>query len=231
MATVKLSGGKVLLKGGKVSCTCCGDCCLYPANMLDAEGGYAAADLPDALTVTSSQPGASGNYPRSGSSFVLAGGGAFQIINTGDNWKLENSATHEEVDVGFEGCLITGDGNLTPGNDTVEDQFEAEYIVTPSESGFAESPWTLDRVSACRWAHSFMASEWQKYTIKIYWDRDCCKWACILQIRLEGVVNTGGEYIVFGAKDSPQSDPVGTYNAPCGAFGPIGSSILTVSAP
>ena len=30
MATIKLSGGKVILKSGKVSCSCCAGCCLYP---------------------------------------------------------------------------------------------------------------------------------------------------------------------------------------------------------
>lgn len=51
MATVKLQGGKVVLKGGRVSCECCEEpeeCCAYPARAIE-NGVYTYEDLPDKL--------------------------------------------------------------------------------------------------------------------------------------------------------------------------------------
>ena len=46
--TIKTQGGKVITKDGKVSCECCGDCCMYPALPLINEE-YSWDDLPDAI--------------------------------------------------------------------------------------------------------------------------------------------------------------------------------------
>jgi hypothetical protein len=49
--TIKTQGGKVITKGGKVSCGCCeepGECCMYPAQAL-ADGLYTYQDLPDSI--------------------------------------------------------------------------------------------------------------------------------------------------------------------------------------
>jgi hypothetical protein len=65
MATIKMQGGKVILKDGKVSCTCCG-CCGVPDDELAAsyvvsvvpvapEGGPFQAGTP-AITVTRTGP-------------------------------------------------------------------------------------------------------------------------------------------------------------------------------
>jgi hypothetical protein len=43
-------------------------------------------------------------------------------------------------------CLITGDGNLTAGDDLVEDQFEDTYTLTSIEGSIV-----VTRVSLCRW--------------------------------------------------------------------------------
>jgi len=43
-------------------------------------------------------------------------------------------------------CLIRGDGNLTPGDDIVEDQFAATYSVTGTLTG------TVTRSSLCDWS-------------------------------------------------------------------------------
>ena len=57
MAKVKTTGGKVILKDGKVSCECCDPvetCCMYPASGLDADPGYTAADLPETIKIGNS---------------------------------------------------------------------------------------------------------------------------------------------------------------------------------
>jgi hypothetical protein len=47
MATVAMQGDKVILKDGKVSCECCEECCMYPA---EAYGTlYQFEDLPDEI--------------------------------------------------------------------------------------------------------------------------------------------------------------------------------------
>ena len=51
MATVKMSGGKVVTKAGKVSCTCCAAvCCMYSAQGF-FDGGFLSTDLPDQVTI------------------------------------------------------------------------------------------------------------------------------------------------------------------------------------
>jgi hypothetical protein len=47
MPAIKLKNGSVILKDGKVSCSCCEECCMYPADMLNVEGGFTVDDLPD----------------------------------------------------------------------------------------------------------------------------------------------------------------------------------------
>jgi hypothetical protein len=66
MATIKLQpSGAVVLKDGKVSCSCCAlptPCCYYPSAIL-AQGIYTVNDLPDAVTVDGV------SFDRSGSSY------------------------------------------------------------------------------------------------------------------------------------------------------------------
>ena len=54
MATIKLQpSGAVVLKDGKVACSCCAQpsgCCPYPAQAL-VDGLYTYEDLPDAIDI------------------------------------------------------------------------------------------------------------------------------------------------------------------------------------
>jgi len=146
MAKVKTAGGKVILKDGKVSCECCeGEtCCMYPASGLAADPGYTAADLPETLWVKAGGT-IDEEFTKDGSRYKNTDN-TLEIINTEDNWRLQVVATEEDIDVGFEGCLITGDGNLEPGNDAVEDQFAADYTVEITGDSYP-----VRRESLCVW--------------------------------------------------------------------------------
>jgi hypothetical protein len=93
---------------------------MYPADQLNA--GYTADDLPDAVTVNW-EGSFTGSMSKSGSGY--AGGGAtLQVVD--GVWQLSDDAGIRNVGQ----CLIRGDGNLTQGDDLVEDQFADTYTVT-----------------------------------------------------------------------------------------------------
>jgi hypothetical protein len=139
--TIKRNGEKVILKGGKVSCSCCEEpeeCCMYPAQAL-VDGGYTVDDLPDEVlyndddrppTLIQKVPdgsfpgGVVYRWPEDGSDDA---GLIFIRINA----DVETSIWEFGDDAGEGGslCLIQGDGNLTPGDDLVEDQFADTYTV------------------------------------------------------------------------------------------------------
>jgi hypothetical protein len=87
MATIKLQpSGAVVLKDGKVSCTCCDtECCLYPASQLGV--GYVAEDLPNGVTLNFD-----GNlFPvvRSGSIyFDIEGYSTYILDRDGSTWRV-----------------------------------------------------------------------------------------------------------------------------------------------
>jgi len=148
MATVKTkvdqSGAlriitKVVNGQRRVSCSCCpGDvgCCMYPAEELG--NLYGAEDLPDAVTVNWAGR-FTGSMSKSGGGY--AGGDAtLQIVN--GIWQLSDSDGTRNVGR----CLIRGDGNLTQGDDLVEDQFADTYTVS---NEFASV--VVNRVSLCIW--------------------------------------------------------------------------------
>jgi hypothetical protein len=163
MPTVKIQNGKVILKDGKVSCTCCEGCCMYPAEGLGVT--YDLDDLPDAITAFGSdlQKRTSG-FPGSEFANVIVGYlkegapeyGDYAIVRNSevlDNWQVW-SFDNDEWDrgAGFGGvgnCLIQGDGNLTPGNDIVEDQFADCYEVTWDDDGTRSA--IVQRASLCVW--------------------------------------------------------------------------------
>lgn len=135
---VKLtSGGKVILKNGKVSCTCCvapEGCCMYPAAALVA-GFYTYEDLPDAIIInevefTKLDPpefvgGVTNYYINANLEYVW-------IEDQG-----EDSVWSSEGTGGLQ-CLIT------PG--ISEDQFADSYTITGV--GVAE------RQSLCVWQYT-----------------------------------------------------------------------------
>jgi len=131
VATVKLSGGKVVTKEGKVSCTCCG-CCMYPATQA------VAADLPDAITLLGV-----GSLSKSGTDYGDTTNGV--ILESGVWARYVGGVRTTKP------CLIDGDGNKTPGNNLVEDQFEPAYFVSNGVQYFPPLTCTVTRVSKCQW--------------------------------------------------------------------------------
>jgi hypothetical protein len=130
--TIKRNGEKVILKGGKVSCSCCegpGECCMYPAQAL-ADGLYSASDLPDALSHIS-RNGTIRNIFRSGTDYLVADGPLGKI-------GAEFDATGSSIplwlfydDAGSQAgsrCLFQKFAGLPPGY-PVEDQFADTYTV------------------------------------------------------------------------------------------------------
>ena len=128
MATIKLQpSGAVVLKDGKVSCSCCEvGCCMYPAQAL-ADGGYEVSDLPDDVTVNGT------GFPRSGTTYGNTTNG---VIFEENVWAKYTSGVRSS-----RPCLIQGG---------VEDQFADSYTITPNVGG-AASPTVVTRISLCVW--------------------------------------------------------------------------------
>jgi hypothetical protein len=105
--TIKRNGEKVILKGGKVSCSCCDEeeCCMYPAQAL-ADGFYSASDLPDAVTISGV------SYSRSGLGYGNTTNGVILEENV---WARYTNGSRSS-----RACLIQGG---------VEDQFADTYTV------------------------------------------------------------------------------------------------------
>jgi hypothetical protein len=166
--TIKTQNGKVITKDGKVSCECCEECCLYPAQAL-TDGLYTYEDLPDTILYrppTSTayptlnfielikeedpQPSEFGNldmvYYKG--SFVAAGGN-----QSGDTIPVEFgffdidwavNVLYESLDFkSFLQCLIS-----ERFIDDVKDQFADAYTVSGPISG------TVTRESICVWRGS-----------------------------------------------------------------------------
>jgi hypothetical protein len=116
---------RIVLKDGKVSCSCCEECCMYPAQAL-ADGGYSASDLPDAVTVDGT------SFNRSGTSYGNTTNG---VILEGNVWAKYRNGIRSE-----RNCLIQSG---------VVDQFADTYTLTLA----AGSPIsvTVSRISLCAW--------------------------------------------------------------------------------
>lgn len=215
MATVKLTGGKVTLKNGKVSCTCCeaATCCLYPSVGI-AGSSYAFADLPSDITFVDS--GTPYSWSKTGPQTEEV---FFDGVSVGDVVLCYSSGTYyigyrsdgaSWLFVAYDSgedqynslfsigpCLITGDGNFIPNDDTVEDQFDGTY--TGTYGGY--DPITLTRISACEWTGSGTGTEDQPYTVRLYYGSDY-KWHIAVTIS-----DTTYNWI----KDDPQSSPAGDF--------------------
>jgi hypothetical protein len=148
--SVKLQSGRVITKEGRVSCECCDECCMYPAEAL-ANGLYAANDLPDEITIHyCSVPGSSiisETATRSGNSFVGANSSVYLQNNI---WFVEAYDNFIETDFN---CLIGSLPNKvedivcteTIKGFGVEDRFADAYAVSGPISG------TVTRESICVW--------------------------------------------------------------------------------
>ena len=128
MATIKLQpSGAVVIKDGKVACSCCaGGCCPYPAQAL-VDGLYTYDDLPDDVTVNGT------SFPRSGTTYGNTTNG---VIFEGNVWAKYTSGVRSS-----RPCLIQGG---------VEDQFADTYTVTGPPGGAV----VVTRRSLCEWTGS-----------------------------------------------------------------------------
>jgi hypothetical protein len=193
MPTVKLQNGRVILKDGKVSCSCCAappepSCCMYPASGL--ENSFFAADLPATLYGKWGDR-ADGTFTKSGDEYTL---GTVTIRrNTGGTaWEFYDSTDDATRAIG--NCLIRGDGGLTPGDDTVEDQFNAIYHEDSTLQDYT-------RKSLCVWGNTPVGPFYSSWTLT-YSTTDN-KWYCF---------STGmGVGPFSGVKTGAQDSPAGTY--------------------
>jgi hypothetical protein len=210
MPTVKLQAEKVILKGGKVSCSCCDDCCMYPAAGLGDT--YTADDLPDEIWVQSSI----GNIVLSVDRDAAIDGGKRKFYSgsiDGDEvavfWDDVNnpdppvwSGTPEVGVVGD--CLIDGDGNLTPENDLVEDPFADCYEITVDARSVQ-----VTRISLCVWTGLDNCGQlW-----KLHYGGVDDKWNVNAYQEGGGDPCPGSLYSTF-TKTGDQNTPVGSYGGP-----------------
>jgi hypothetical protein len=195
MSVIKTQGGKVILKGGKPSCTCCeeAECCMYPADT-------PAGDLPDAITLNGT------SLSKSGTSYG----------DTTDGLIQESGVWARYVDGvrSTQTCLITGDGNYTPGNDAVEDQFADTYAVSATLTSPLGYPYGTDdhsrqtpRLSLCSWSYSGEQEDPGNFTfiLNVIFDPTLQKWVGTYVLDSN---NFGTAYFI---KDGSQNTPVGTY--------------------
>lgn len=119
MATVKLNaGGKVLTKGGKVSCGCCEICCMYPA--AEIGGLITINDLPNEISISGF------SFLRSG---VAYGNTTNGIIAEDDVWaRYSNGSRSERI------CLIGG-----AIQDLFLDSYQIDFQIT--SEGLSSAAW------------------------------------------------------------------------------------------
>lgn len=163
MAIVKLQNGNVLLKDGKVSCSCCAPppiCCLYPVQAF--LNLYSYDDLPDQVVA--------GGAVLS----KVDGGGEFGIYYTdGANeiqfatlWLLSGPITNYKT---FESSCLIEEYIYIPFDEfdpalppiPVEDQFADSYAINGvvggwgNDFGFGVSGYVVSRIDLCTWTGSY----------------------------------------------------------------------------
>jgi hypothetical protein len=198
------SNGKVILKDGKVSCSCCEEgCCMYPADKLGDT--YEAADLPDEIRIVIPlDPVRDEIATRSGSTFT-GDSTRVRFVDRSDDdevniWQVEYDEPAESgnwLDFAQLDCLIRGDGNLTPGDDLVEDQFADCYEVSGGNMNGSES---VFRQSLCLWFYGEDAQDDNTVFVQYGYDGD------------DGWFVFDGEDVY--KKQDPQNNPEGTYDIP-----------------
>jgi hypothetical protein len=192
---------------------------MYPADELGDL--YIEDDLPDAVTVNWAGR-FTGSMSKSGSVYE-SGTVSLQVID--DKWTLKDTSTDPESVRVVGRCLITGDGNLTQGDDLVEDQFEDIYFVDASltdnnfeAGGFPNNTSSngeeATRYSLCGWsgrgAGDLFDEDGNPYPfwiMNIFFDQETQKWT--------GEYGVDGDvfdiaYGIFEKSDN-QNTPVGTY--------------------
>ena len=207
MPTVKLQNGNVILKDGKVSCSCCAvepDCCMYPADKLGATPGFVAADLPATLYGKWADR-ADGTFTKSGDEYTL-GTVTIRVNAGGTAWEFYDSTDDATSTIGS--CLIRGDGNITPGNDAVEDQFDDEIEISWSGGLFDDGAASAIRDSLCAWNpdnYPVLGVELSLDSGLIVWNETDCVW----EARFTAA--DIGSTVYIWVKESPQNTPEGHY--------------------
>jgi hypothetical protein len=117
-------------------------------------------------------------------------------------------------------CLINGDGNLTPGDDYVEDQFEASYLVELTDS-VGPSSFLVERVGLCTWIWSESLGEFES-DVALYFDSVNFQWRVTGGYYPDGT--EGSQSLFILATRSELATPLGAYLNDGGGY-----SALTVS--
>jgi hypothetical protein len=139
--TVKRNGEKVILKDGKVSCSCCDEeeCCMYPADRLGVD--YQAEDLPDSLAISDvEQSDFSGEWEKSDSGYQRDG---YTLSVVNGQWVIEGFT--RTITVGL--CLIADLAQAT-----ILDQFADTYTVEIINDVEYSGTYTVNRESLCVWS-------------------------------------------------------------------------------
>jgi len=161
MPTVKRKAtGAIVLKNGKVSCSCCAQagCCMYPAQAL-VDGLYTAADLPAEINALC-LPGETGElvFNKSGSSYFASSNYPWKCeiwLDPANNagWKFYRLEGEDWRPIQVEGqgqCLI-----FEYDACGVKDQFEACYKIYLYNPFFGSNSYfaTVYRKSLCNWTN------------------------------------------------------------------------------
>jgi hypothetical protein len=149
MATIKLQNGKVVLKNGRVSCTCCeeSECCLYPAQALREEL-YTVNDLPDTLIIVS------GDFQQE-----MTKTGGFSPAYQGTNSEIflteitEGSPAFWDIfyNPGAGGDILSFGQSCLVDGVYVKDEFADTYYFSIPDWGIATQNNVLTRTSVGRW--------------------------------------------------------------------------------
>jgi hypothetical protein len=163
MPAIKLtSAGKVILKNGKASCSCCPSpsCCILPADagweeIEEDPFSVHFSEWPEQLRVNWAGHFV-GIIDKSLTLFEYQTGDIRIRRNDDESeWILEDLTDPENIVTRTIGrCLIRGDGGITPGDNLVEDLWADQYITNPVGSLYP--PYntytvTFTRVSLCEW--------------------------------------------------------------------------------
>lgn len=139
-------------------CCCGAACCMFPAP--EPPEDLEATDVPSAVTINGiSVDFDSGSMAYAGEGFPAAGpwNETSRVLRAvaGGWWELGTPLGHV---IARNRCLITGDGRYVEGDDTVEDQFEAQYVVRIDAlayyglwNGETSMDVVVTRQSLCEW--------------------------------------------------------------------------------
>ncbi len=167
-ATVKLSAdGNILLKDGRVSCTCCpGECCMWPAQAL-LDGLYNIEDLPETVYgIGQSDSPYTVTFERTGTdSPYYEGDDETRIVIVQSNnvalWQLQSNDNGSWVEFqdrgGGDECLVQEEvevGGVTLAR--TADDYQDTYTVNVYNEVIEGDPvntFTITRESLCQWSN------------------------------------------------------------------------------